>query len=168
MNNRYSEYQQKCLIWISISKYVKKISLKHSSFCNEKAPQSKIWPEQTLQEHNFILGIQQMVYLRARKCSSIFSRGANNYNEIESSLSSREVLNSKNTQNLSQWCANRFTNGFLIMYMYILHFKRLNSYMYGNTQQKLKKSSKNTTYEGRSICNENSPVYPKVLYLHTS
>ena len=23
-------------------------------------------------------------------------------------------------------------------------------------------------YEGRSICNENSPVYPKVLYLHTS
>ena len=22
-------------------------------------------------------------------------------------------------------------------------------------------------YEGRSICNENSPVYPKVLYLHT-
>ena len=23
------------------------------------------------------------------------------------------------------------------------------------------------TYEGRSICNENSPVYPKVLYLHT-
>ena len=24
------------------------------------------------------------------------------------------------------------------------------------------------SYEGRSICNENSPVYPKVLYLHTS
>ena len=24
------------------------------------------------------------------------------------------------------------------------------------------------TYEGRSICNENSPVNPKVLYLHTS
>ena len=23
-------------------------------------------------------------------------------------------------------------------------------------------------YEGRSICNENIPVYPKVLYLHTS
>ena len=23
-------------------------------------------------------------------------------------------------------------------------------------------------YEGRSICNENSPVNPKVLYLHTS
>ena len=23
-------------------------------------------------------------------------------------------------------------------------------------------------YEGRSICNENSPVYPKVLYLHAS
>ena len=23
-------------------------------------------------------------------------------------------------------------------------------------------------YEGRSICNENSPVYPKVLYLHTT
>ena len=23
-------------------------------------------------------------------------------------------------------------------------------------------------YEGRSICNENSPIYPKVLYLHTS
>ena len=23
-------------------------------------------------------------------------------------------------------------------------------------------------YEGRSICNENSSVYPKVLYLHTS
>ena len=23
-------------------------------------------------------------------------------------------------------------------------------------------------YEGRSICNENSPVYHKVLYLHTS
>ena len=23
-------------------------------------------------------------------------------------------------------------------------------------------------YEGRSICNENSPVYTKVLYLHTS
>ena len=23
-------------------------------------------------------------------------------------------------------------------------------------------------YEGRSICNENSPVYPKVLYLHIS
>ena len=23
-------------------------------------------------------------------------------------------------------------------------------------------------YKGRSICNENSPVYPKVLYLHTS
>ena len=23
-------------------------------------------------------------------------------------------------------------------------------------------------YEGRSICNENSPVYPKVLYFHTS
>ena len=22
-------------------------------------------------------------------------------------------------------------------------------------------------YEGGSICNENSPVYPKVLYLHT-
>ena len=22
-------------------------------------------------------------------------------------------------------------------------------------------------YEGRSICNENSPVYPKVLHLHT-
>ena len=22
-------------------------------------------------------------------------------------------------------------------------------------------------YEGRSICNENCPVYPKVLYLHT-
>ena len=25
-----------------------------------------------------------------------------------------------------------------------------------------------TMYEGRSICNENSPVNPKVLYLHTS
>ena len=25
-----------------------------------------------------------------------------------------------------------------------------------------------STYEGRSICNENSPVNPKVLYLHTS
>ena len=24
-----------------------------------------------------------------------------------------------------------------------------------------------TLYEGRSICNENSPVYPKVLNLHT-
>ena len=24
-----------------------------------------------------------------------------------------------------------------------------------------------TLYEGRSICNENSPVYHKVLYLHT-
>ena len=24
------------------------------------------------------------------------------------------------------------------------------------------------TYERRSICNENSPVYPKALYLHTS
>ena len=24
------------------------------------------------------------------------------------------------------------------------------------------------TYEGRSICNENSPVNPKVLYLRTS
>ena len=23
-------------------------------------------------------------------------------------------------------------------------------------------------YEGRSICNENSPVYPKVLHLHIS
>ena len=23
-------------------------------------------------------------------------------------------------------------------------------------------------YEGRSICNENNPVHPKVLYLHTS
>ena len=23
-------------------------------------------------------------------------------------------------------------------------------------------------YEGRSICNENSPVYPKVLYVHAS
>ena len=23
-------------------------------------------------------------------------------------------------------------------------------------------------YEGRSICYENSPVYPKILYLHTS
>ena len=26
---------------------------------------------------------------------------------------------------------------------------------------------KRVQYEGRSICNENSPVYPKVLYLHT-
>ena len=27
---------------------------------------------------------------------------------------------------------------------------------------------KKVVYEGRSICNENSPVYPKVLYLQTS
>ena len=26
----------------------------------------------------------------------------------------------------------------------------------------------NKAYEGRSICNENSPVSPKVLYLHNS
>ena len=26
----------------------------------------------------------------------------------------------------------------------------------------------NGEYEGRSICNENSPLYPNVLYLHSS
>ena len=41
-------------------------------------------------------------------------------------------------------------------------FKMLKT-AFGNNAMK-----KTALYEGRSICNENSPVYPKVLYLQTS
>ena len=56
----------------------------------------------------------------------LFPKGDNNYNEIEFSLASIEVLNSKITQNLSQWNANRYI---LFLIMYVLHLNWLKSYM---------------------------------------
>ena len=86
-------------------------------------------PEQTLLELN--LGIQQI--------KQVPKRGNNYmYNEIECSLACLEVLNSKITQILSHWNANR---GIIFLIMYILHFNWLKSYMYGNTQRKKNKDA---------------------------
>ena len=59
---------------------------------------------------------------------NLFLKGDNKYNEIEFSLASIVVLNSKRTQNLSQLNANRCI---IFLIMYELHFNWFKSYIYG-------------------------------------
>ena len=62
-------------------------------------------------------------------------RGSNNYNEIESSLSSREVLNIKKpTKPESMECQQIYSKDSLSSIYYIL--SSLGATMYGNTRQK--------------------------------
>ena len=66
-----------------------------------------------------------------------------------------------------------FVSGSKIFFCYLQLSARLcNSYtmvvrLYVKIIHELKRVDY-LTYEGRSICNENSPVNPTVLYLHTS
>ena len=135
-----------CLIKFSISKYVrnelkgasfedrllKRTSLKHSSFSFDKVPRI-IYDQNNHYKNIFFEFNRWPVYVPACEVAS-FPMEIYNYNEIESSLSSREVLNSKtHTQLESKEYQLIYPEIFFTMY--ILHFRRLRSYMYGDTQQ---------------------------------